>query len=231
VTPADFTVPFSFGIVSSIHCTQMCGPIVLGYSMASRGNPLSHLLYNGGRIVTYSVLGAAAGAAGGAVDLTGRLIGLQRPAMIAAGVLMIIAAVFMSGLVPRSGLVTIDRFGVSRRVSSAVSRLMMSAAPASKFSLGMLMGFLPCGLLYAALLRAVSTGDPLTGAVTMAAFGAGTALALLGIGVFSVAIGARLGRWAPTLATVSVLVMGALLVWRGMMAMPHHPQPSCHGHS
>jgi sulfite exporter TauE/SafE len=91
----------------------------------------------------------------------------------------------------------------------------------------LLLGFLPCGLLYGALLTAVSTGTPAAGAASMLAFGAGTALALVGIGVFSNYIGARLGRWSNELAGASLLLMGAFLLWRGLLqvAAAH----SCHG--
>jgi len=223
----DITVPFGFGLVSSLHCAQMCGPIVVYYSLANRGPAWSHLWYNLGRLATYSALGALAGAAGNAMGLLGRLAGLQRPAMVAAGILMLAAGILMSGVVPSSRLVGINRLGVSRRISGVISRLIMSAGGRSKFALGVLMGFLPCGLLYAALLQAVASGEAVAGALTMAAFAAGTSVALLAIGVFSTAIGPRLGRWSGALSTASVLLMGAFLLWRGIKA-PMHAKPSCH---
>ena len=230
MSPPDLTVPLGFGLVSSLHCTQMCGPIVLAYSMANRGSAVSHLCYNLGRIATYSLLGAAAGAAGGAVGLLGRLAGVERTATLVAGALMVVAAALMSGMLPKSGLIAIDRFGPSRFFSRITSTLMMSSRPASKLVLGLLMGFLPCGLLYAALLQAASTGNAAAGALAMACFGAGTALALLAIGVFSTAIGARLGRWTGVLTTLSVFLMGVLLLWRGILPPPP-ATPGCHGHS
>ena len=223
-------VPFGFGLVSSLHCTQMCGPIVLSYSLASRGSAWSHVLYNLGRLVTYAMLGAVAGAAGNAMGLLGRLAGIERTAMLVAGILMLAAGIVMSGIIPRSSLVGIDRLGVSRIFSSIIGKLMTSARPGSKFGLGLLMGFLPCGLLYAALLQAVASGEAVAGALTMAAFAAGTALALLAIGLFSTAIGARFGRWSGVLATASVFLMGAFLLWRGILAPPSG-KPSCHAQS
>jgi len=230
MTALDISVPFGFGLVSSLHCTQMCGPIVLTYSLASRGSAVSHLLYNAGRLATYTLLGAVAGAAGSVMGVLGQLAGLQRAALLVSGVLMLLAGIVMSGWLPKSGLIQIERLGVSRFFSRFISRLMMSPHPASKLGLGLLMGFLPCGLLYAALINAVSTGDALSGAVAMASFATGTSLALLGIGLFSTAIGARLGRWTTTFATVSVMLMGAFLVWRGMLPTPG-PGVNCHGRS
>jgi uncharacterized protein len=230
MNPLDVTLPFGFGVVSSLHCTQMCGPIVLSYSMAGRGSALSHVYYNLGRIATYSLLGAIAGAAGSAVGLLGRLAGFERTAMLIAGGLMLLAGLVMSGWLPKSSLVRIERVGVSRIFSGVITKLMTSPKPQSKLGLGLLMGLLPCGLLYAALLKAVSTADPWAGAATMALFGAGTALSLLAIGLFSSAIGARLGRWSNVLATASVLLMGAFLLWKGIKTPPTMG-PSCHGHS
>jgi sulfite exporter TauE/SafE len=126
--------------------------------------------------------------------------------------------------------VRIERLGLSRIWPRFISKLMMSSTAQSKFGLGLLMGLLPCGLLYAALINAVSTGDALSGALAMASFATGTSLALLGIGLFSTAIGARLGRWATTFATVSVMLMGAFLVWRGITPTPG-PGVNCHGSS
>jgi sulfite exporter TauE/SafE len=235
MTPLDITVPFGFGVVSSLHCAQMCGPIVLSYSLASRGSVASHVLYNTGRLITYSLLGAVAGTLGSALGLFGQLAGIEKVAMIVAGCLMLVAGFFMSGIAPKSSLLRIEKIGVSRVFSMSITQLMTSSHPASKLGLGLLMGLLPCGLLYVALLKAVSTGDALSGALSMAAFAAGTAGSLLAVGLFSSAIRLRLGRWTTTFATVSVVLMGAFLVYRGVTypAMGNLPPTgmSCHGHS
>ena len=68
MTPLDLTLPLALGVVSCLHCAQMCGPIVLCVGRAAA----DHLAYNAGRIFTYSALGALAGAAGqGVVRLAG----------------------------------------------------------------------------------------------------------------------------------------------------------------
>jgi len=221
MTALDFTLPFGLGLVSSLHCMQMCGPLVLAYSMASRGSIAAHACYNAGRLTTYALLGALAGAAGGGIEF---LAGFKQTAALVAGVLMIATGAL---LLPRRSLVQIEKLGVSRVFSRTVGQLLASPEPESKLALGLLLGFLPCGLLYAALLKAMGTGSAAAGAVSMIAFGAGTAIALLGIGVFSSAIGARLGRWSNTLAAASILFTGAFLLWRGLapIAMGH----SCHG--
>ena len=226
ITALDISVPFGLGVVSSLHCAQMCGPIVLSYSMDGRSGASGHLCYNVGRIATYAILGAAAGAAGQAMGLMGQLAGIQQTAAIVSGILMIVAGLFMTGAVPVQKLVSIDRTGVSALFSRTIGRLLLAKGALSKLALGLAMGLLPCGLLYAALLKAAATGAALNGAVSMAAFGVGTAGSLLALGLFSSAVGLRMGRWSNAIASVSVMVIGAMLVWRGWMA--HMPRMSCH---
>jgi sulfite exporter TauE/SafE len=218
----DITLPLGLGVVSSLHCAQMCGPIVLSYSMAGRGSAAGHLCYNAGRIATYALLGGIAGSLGGAVGL----LGIEQGASILAGCLMLLAAVFLSGVVPSQTLVHVDRMGLSRFFSKTVGKLMLSPSPSNKLLLGAIFGFLPCGLVYAALLKAVATGSAAGGALSMMAFGVGTAGTLLGIGFFSSVISLRLRRWSSPLTTASVAAMGLFLLWRGLMVKA--PAMSCH---
>ena len=90
--------------------------------------------------------------------------------------------------------------------------------PGTKFRLGLMLGFLPCGVLYAALLKAMESAGIASGALTMLAFGLGTSAALFGLGAASSLV--RLPRWLPPAA---VMITGAVLLWRGLSA------PHCHG--
>lgn len=219
----DLWMALGLGVAASLHCTQMCGPIVVAYSLGSGGGLRAHLFYNLGRIATYSLLGALAGLLGTVMGLAGRVAGVEKPAMIVAGALMIVAGILTAGVVPSSALVRIGAGGVAGRFSRAAGRLVSSRAPLNKLALGALVGFLPCGLVYAALLKAMAAATPLAGAATMAAFGAGTAGALVAIGAFSSVIGARLRRWSNPIAALSMLVVGGLLLWHGVkpMTMAH----------
>ena len=212
---------FVLGLVSSLHCVQMCGPIVLAFSLPlNRSQALrAHVQYNAGRILTYALLGALAGAVGGGIGMLGRLAGLASGARVFAGCAMIVAGILMIGLLPSNGLVTIQNRGITARFSKVIGRRVL--APKGKFALGLTLGFLPCGLVYAALLKAVDSGNALAGAGTMLAFGLGTAVALLSLGAASSFV--RLPRWSNRLAAVSMMLAGALLVWRGLMV------PVCHG--
>jgi uncharacterized protein len=218
--PLELTLVFFVDLLSSLHCVQMCGPIVLAFSLPlTRPEALrAHTAYNAGRILTYTFLGALAGAAGGAIGMLGRLAGLASGARVFAGAAMIVAGILTIGLLPSNGLVTIQNRGVTKRFSQFIGRRLL--APKGKFTLGLTLGFLPCGLIYAALLKAVDSGTALAGAATMLAFGSGTAVALLSLGAASSFV--RFPRWSNRLAAASMMLAGALLVWRGLTV------PVCH---
>jgi len=224
VTLADLGIAFGFGLFGSIHCAQMCGPFVLSYSLATPGGPTrlawAHACYNLGRLLTYTLLGMVAGALGGAVASLGTLAGIEKGAMLVSGILMVVAGVVMLGAIPKSGLARIVGGSISSRMFQAAGKLLSSPEPASKFGLGLLLGFLPCGLLWAALLKAGGTGSPLAGGVTMLAFGIGTTGALVALGAFSSMIGTRFRRYGNVLAGAGILLVGALLIWRGIAAQP-----------
>ena len=220
MNPLDISMGFSLGLVGSLHCVQMCGPIVLSYSLPLGQAPratqsLAHLAYNLGRTLTYSILGAIAGAAGGVVE---NISGYKNAATIAAGALMIVAGILLSGVFSGSGLVQINAFRPGSILARATSRVLKSTTPRSKLGLGLILGFLPCGLVYAALLKAAETASPMSGALTMFAFGTGTAGALLAMGLFSSTVGRWLGPWSNRIATFTVIAMGVWLLYRGLTA-------------
>jgi sulfite exporter TauE/SafE len=224
----EFSMVFLFGLVGSLHCLQMCGPIVISYSVSlarcggfRREILLAHVCYNGGRIVTYTALGAVAGAAGGGIGMLGHLAGLASAARLLAGAAMMVTGLLMLRVLPRKLLVQVERPRVATRI---VGNLLVSSRALGKFGLGLMLGFLPCGLIYGALLKSVETARPVAGALTMAAFGMGTAVALFGMGVVSSIAGLRMGGWGNRVAGASVLAAGAILVWRGFAA-----GPVCHG--
>jgi len=228
------------GLVSSLHCVQMCGPIVLSYSVSleSLAKPQAmglfpsllgnHLAYNIGRILTYSALGAIAGFTGETMGVIGRISGLTHVLALVAGVSMIVIGIVMLGCLPSRPLAN-KLLRVPASFLRSAGALIKSPGAVKRFILGLLLGFLPCGLVYAALMKAMATGAPVFGALTMFAFGLGTASSLLTIGTLSSTIRLRLNRWGRQLAAVGVTVMGILLVWRGTMSgmlMEHH----MHGH-
>ena len=224
----DLSLVLTFGFISSIHCVQMCGPIVLSYSVAAnsvqgRRSFLGlHLAYNAGRSVTYMLLGIIAGLAGGAMGWVGQLAGFQNVAAIVAGTAMVLTGIAMFGFAP--GLQGWRGFALPARFLRPAGKLIASPQPAAKFGLGLMMGFLPCGLIYAALMKAIGTASPLEGALTMLAFALGTSVALVVLGLGSSAATVKLARWGTTVSAITVLIMGLVLIGRGAFAGPmnHH---------
>ena len=233
MTPWELAAAFGLGFVGSVHCAQMCGPIVLAYSLPMGGQPLrgqaiAHAAYNGGRLTTYAVLGAAAGAAGGAIDVVGRFAGFAHAAALAGGVLLVLFGLVQAGAVAgatRAGARCVAPAS-ARRLSGLSARWLQAPGAGRKLSLGLVLGLLPCGLVYAALLQAMTTGSLAGGAASMGAFGLGTAPALVGVGFASGPLGRRLAGRGPRLAAVAVTLLGVLLLWRGVMV----PIPTPGGH-
>lgn len=220
----EFYVVFALGLVSSLHCVVMCGPLVLSYSLPLGSRKfseqiLAHFSYNFGRILTYALLGAVAGLLGGTVEFIGHLAGIENVAAIAAGVLMVAAGVLMLDLVPGKRLQKLNPLLYTSRFLKPLGSRISSPSIGSKFSLGLILGFMPCGLIYAALFKAMAAGTVLAGTLTMTAFGLGTAASLLAVGIFSAAFSFKLSKWGNRLAAASVLLLGMALVTRGVMPM------------
>jgi uncharacterized protein len=226
---AEFSIIFGLGLVSSLHCVQMCGPLVVSYSLslgprAASQQILAHLSYNLGRIATYALLGAVAGLTGHSLGLVGHLAGVENIVAIVAGALMILAGLLMLDLLPHEFLQRFDPLRYTSRLLRPLGSRISSPTIGSKFALGLMLGFLPCGLIYAALLKAMSTGTVLAGAMNMMAFGLGTVSALMAIGIFSTAFSRKLARlnasgWGSRVTAISIALLGAVLVWRGVMPM------------
>ena len=199
---------FVLGLIGSLHCAVMCGPLILAVS-SSRGVESftsSRWSYHGGRIAVYCAIGFLFGAVG----KTFALAGLQRWMSIMAGIAVLAGLVLSSGTFLRNPVAK-----VVMALKSYFSRLLMRRSVFSRFTLGAINGLLPCGLVYIAAAGAAATANPLTGALHMALFGVGTLPMLLGLG----ALGARVRSFngvARRLIPASVAVVGLLLVLRGM---------------
>ena len=186
---------FALGLVSSMHCVGMCGPLVLS---VARSRP-ALLGYHFGRIGVYVVMGLVAGLLGRGV----RLAGFQQVFSISLGV-VILVVVFGKWRVGMPGL------------SALVGRLWRWQSQAKFLVLGMANGLLPCGMVYLALAAAVSFAGVGEAAVFMAFFGLGTLPLLLGVSYFGKYIGVSLrGRLRKVLPFV-VASVGVLLILRGM---------------
>jgi uncharacterized protein len=190
--PALLGAALAFGLVSGVHCAGMCGGIVAAFSTrpVSFGTPGigRQLAFNAGRIATYSLLGAAAGAAGGLVFNVGAA---QAAVFYAANAALVLIGLHVAGATRLLSL--FERIGspLWRLFQPQVGRLLSAPRNVSVFAAGLGWGFIPCGLVYAAIATAAFAGGALQGALSMAAFGTGTLPWLLAAGVGA----ARLRSW------------------------------------
>jgi sulfite exporter TauE/SafE len=169
------------------HCIGMCGPLVISFSLnlQNKNATVPHLLYHCGRIFTYTLLGAVMGASGSFTMVAANIRSLQIGAMFFAGGLVLVMGLAMGGWIPRVRIfnLNVTPTGFTVRIFSKLSK---SASATAYFPLGILLGLLPCGPVYTALLGAARAGMAATdiyqglfqGMALMAAFGLGTAPAL-----------------------------------------------------
>lgn len=205
---------FIMGLVGSLHCVGMCGPIALALPQGW-GSRLklvnSRVLYNGGRVITYTLMGVMWGLFGQGISLAGYQQGLS----IALGVFLLLAILMGVNLESRIiSIPIVDRMmNVLRR---ALGKSLGKATPGSMLTIGVLNGFLPCGFVYMGLAGAMSTGTAWEGAAYMALFGLGTFPLMLATSLAGGLIGQRIkSRIRPIMVSVA-LVFAVLFILRGL---------------
>ncbi len=209
-----FYTAFVLGLIGSFHCIGMCGPIAFVLPL-DKEKPLKAfggtVLYHLGRMISYSAIGLLFGMIGKGLYLAG----FQQRLSILIGILMIILV-----LVPAK---TLNRFSFTRplygmidRVKKSLGLYMKRRSSWSLLPIGILNGFLPCGLVYMALLGSISTGAALSGAVYMAWFGLGT-IPMMTAAVFlgnflKISVRNKIQKAIP----IFVVIVGLLFILRGM---------------
>jgi sulfite exporter TauE/SafE len=173
------------------HCIGMCGPLVVSFSLSLKGRSVvvPHLLYHAGRTMTYMILGAVMGATGSFAIVAANIAVIQKGAMFFAGGLIVVMGLAMTGWVPLGAIFGL-RYVPDGMVAAWFRKLNRSGSTAAYFPIGMVLGLLPCGPVYTALIGAARAGMEaasigqgiITGMLMMFAFGAGTAPALFLIG-------------------------------------------------
>jgi len=174
---------FLIGLLGGVHCVGMCGGIVSALTVqvrlpgqtspARREWPL-HLAYNLGRIGSYTAAGAAMGAIGTVGMLFNDVLPVQLALYVAANLMLVALGLYLTGFT--RALAGVERLGqrLWARVQPLTRRFLPARSVAQAFPLGVLWGFLPCGLVYSVLATALVTGSAERGAALMLAFGLGT---------------------------------------------------------
>ena len=206
---------FVIGLLTSLHCVAMCGGINLSQTvsrnaqMSKSGTAvlLPSVLYNSGRVISYTVIGGIVGAVGSVVSFSGTMKGVVQ---LAAGVFMIIVGLNMLNLFPGLRRLT------PRMPKVFAKKINQQKSGKSPFIVGLLNGLMPCGPLQAMQLYALSTGSPVKGALSMLLFSLGTVPLMFGLGALSTFLSRKFTAKMMTVSAVLVVVLGISMFSSGM---------------
>ena len=174
------------GFASGLHCAGMCGGISAGFTLVRKEEVLKRqLAFNAGRITSYAVAGAIAGALGSAGAYAAAALPAQTLTLLFASAFALLAGIHLAGY--GFPLARLEKLGLPiwRQVQPFAARFLPARTLPQSYAAGLAWGWLPCGLVYGALAAAVFAGGALEGAVAMAGFGFGTLPWLLAAGVFA----------------------------------------------
>ncbi len=214
---SSYLALFLIGLLGGTHCIGMCGGIVGALSMGAGSRPSLHLAYNVGRIVSYGVAGAIAGALGGAsLALSGQLP-VRIVLFVLANLMLVALGLYLMGAT--RALAFTERFGQKlwRHLQPLSKRFLPARTIAQAFPLGLVWGWLPCGLVYSALVTALTSGSALSGAGMMLAFGVGTLPNLLLAGLLAVRLNEYVAK--PVVRLTAGLLVLAFGLWGLFAAM------------
>lgn len=225
----SYFVAFLMGLISSLHCIGMCGSIIgtLTLSLSPDIRNKKALLlpfvfnYNLGRITSYTIAGALAGIIQSLAVMHLSEIHGHRLLQILSAIIMASAGLYIAGWFPRFAY--IEKIGVYfwKKIEPFGRKLIPVKNRSQAFLFGMVWGWLPCGLVYAALAVAATAGDVTKSALTMLAFGLGTLPAVMGVGIMT-GILTRLSRMQRFKQAVGLFMIAlallAALPWLNPMA-------------
>lgn len=203
---------FVVGLLTSIHCIAMCGGINISQCITQISTDgtnniyKSSLLYNGGRVISYTIIGAVVGALGSVISFSGASKGIVS---IIAGLFMILMGINLLGLFPN-----LRKFNV--QIPSGVRRVLMGEKnERGPFVVGLLNGFMPCGPLQTMQIYALGTGSAVTGALSMFAFSLGTVPLMFGLGTMGSFLGKHASKNMMKISAVLVIFLGMIMFQRG----------------
>lgn len=205
---------FLIGIFGSFHCIGMCGPIALALPVHGSHRlrlVFSRILYNLGRAITYSAMGLVVGLVGQGLSLAG----FQRWVSIAAGILILLMVLLPSRFSQRLYLLK-PAYGFASWLKKKFGDLLSKKSMSSTFFIGLLNGFLPCGLVYIALAGAMAAGGFADGAIYMFAFGIGTIPLMLLVSLVGNFISLNVRKRINKAIPAFMIVLACLFILRGM---------------
>ncbi|MDD2921857.1 MAG: sulfite exporter TauE/SafE family protein [Anaerolineales bacterium] len=226
---SNIALAFVTGVISSFgHCLGMCGGIVAIYSARQAahaspdGSPVTvwtriknFLPLHLGRITTYTLFGALIGLAGSLLNQAGGMMGWQGAFSVIVGIVMLLVSLSLMGILPpiESTLMSLSR---GNSPMARMRGLFDKRSFLATLTLGVLWGFLPCGLVFAMLVLAARAQTLLGGALTMLAFGLGTVPTLLGFGLAANLLSPKLRGGLQSFAAALLMLFAIQTVLRGL---------------
>lgn len=203
-----------FGLISSLHCIGMCGPIAMMLPV-DRNNPtkkvIQIMIYHIGRLSAYASLGLVFGILGKGFYMAG----MQQNISIVVGVLMITIAIVPESLFMKYNF-SKPVYKIISKVKSSLGSQFKRKSPDALFTIGLLNGFLPCGMVYAALFGAIAMQDVTLGVSYMLLYGLGTIPMMSAVvfisNIVSVPLRSKLQKIIPVVA----VFIGILFIIRGL---------------
>jgi sulfite exporter TauE/SafE len=210
----NLITPFTIGIVGSMHCIGMCGPIAIALPIGNKKGlkkTLALLLYNFGRITTYALIGTFFGILG----KTFYLAGIQRQVSVTLGILILLSLFLPAAFSYNNKLLTWWN-GLFRNFYNEMGVLLKNKSYSSLFIIGIINGFLPCGLVYLALAGALAQSEVFNGSLFMVFFGLGTLPAMFSVGWISNYISIKMRNRIRKVSPILIGVFALLLIFRGL---------------
>jgi sulfite exporter TauE/SafE len=207
------------GLLGSAHCAGMCGgfALTLGTHAPSwRSNLARQLIYGGGRLFTYAALGAIAGYGGRKLVASATVVNIQAWLAIAAGLLLLWQGLAATGFLRRTRRIKASSFPCLG--PSLLGTLLRTRGAIAPLAAGVVTGLLPCGLVYAFVALAVSSGTMGRGMITMIAFGVGTLPVMTALGLGTSLLGLTARQHLLKAAAWCVVLTGVLSIARGATA-------------
>ncbi len=205
---------FILGLLGSFHCIGMCGPIAfaLPIDRTSKGKMIFQtMLYHLGRLITYSLIGVLFGVIGKGLYLAG----FQQRLSILMGIIMIITVIIPISIFNRFNI-TKPIYKLIGKVKQQLGLYLHKKSNKSIFLIGFFNGFLPCGLVYMALIGSIATSNAILGASYMFLFGLGTvpmmALAVYAGNFLKVSLRNKIQKAIP----IFIVIIGLLFILRGL---------------
>lgn len=225
----SYIAAFLVGLLGGVHCVGMCGGIVgalcLGLDQNSdkqqqhnTRTALPYLLsYNAGRISSYTLAGLLMGSIGWLGSHLFEIYALQQILEIIAAIFMLALGLYIAGW--WRILANVEQLGgkvIWKRLEPLGHRFMPVKSYRQAFFLGLVWGWLPCGLVYSVIIWTISTQSPLEGALLMLSFGMGTLPNLLLMGVFASTLNQFIQQpWVRQVAGVMIMMFAGVMFYRG----------------